>query len=108
MAKLLTMPFVFRKENPTLDIGAHLVLVQGCSLLDGKPLPETPSQLLASPSQRWLDVYAELKIQIEKIWQRAFVFLTSIPINTLILVPPVFRAVVKLADEFGFPGCAAA
>jgi predicted glycoside hydrolase/deacetylase ChbG (UPF0249 family) len=52
------------KETPTLDIGGHLVLVQGCSLLDGRPLPETPRQLLSVLARRGLDVYAELKAQI--------------------------------------------
>ena len=91
------------KETPTLDIGAHLVLVQGNSLLDGRPLPETPRQLLGILAKRGLNVYAELKAQIERI--RA----AGLPISHLDshkhthLVPSVFRAVVKLAYEFGIP-----
>jgi predicted glycoside hydrolase/deacetylase ChbG (UPF0249 family) len=89
------------KETPTLDIGAHLVLVQGCSLLDGRPLPEGPRQLLPVLAKRGLDVYGELKAQIEKI------LATGIRLSHLDthkhthLVPLVFRTVVKLAGEFG-------
>jgi predicted glycoside hydrolase/deacetylase ChbG (UPF0249 family) len=91
------------KENPTLDIGAHLVLVQGHSLLTGKPLPETPRQLLAVLARRGLDVYAELKAQIEKI-RAAGVRLSHLDTHKHThLVPSVFRAVVTLADEFSVP-----
>ncbi len=91
------------KGTPSLDIGAHLVLVQGCSLLDGRPLPEGPRQLLPVLARRAMNVYAELKAQIEKI--RA----TGLRISHLDshkhthLVPSVFRTVVKLADEFAIP-----
>jgi predicted glycoside hydrolase/deacetylase ChbG (UPF0249 family) len=91
------------KATPALDIGAHLVLVQGHSLLDGKPLPETPRLLLGVLARGGLDVYAELKAQIERI--RA----TGLRLSHLDthkhthLVPAVFRAVVKLAGEFGIP-----
>jgi predicted glycoside hydrolase/deacetylase ChbG (UPF0249 family) len=91
------------KQTPTLDIGAHLVLVKGHSLLDGRPLPETPGRLLAVLARGGLDVYAELKAQIEKI-QAA-----GLPVSHLDshkhthLTPGVFRAVVRLADEFAIP-----
>jgi predicted glycoside hydrolase/deacetylase ChbG (UPF0249 family) len=91
------------KETPTLDIGAHLVLVQGPSLLDGRPLPETALQLLALLARRGLDVYVELKAQIEKI-QRAGVRLSHLDSHKHThLIPGVFRVVVKLAGEFGIP-----
>jgi predicted glycoside hydrolase/deacetylase ChbG (UPF0249 family) len=89
------------RETPTLDIGAHLVLVQGRSVLDGRPLPRSPHQLLPLLARRGLNVYGELKAQIEKI------LATGIKLSHLDshkhthLVPSVFRTVVKLADEFG-------
>jgi predicted glycoside hydrolase/deacetylase ChbG (UPF0249 family) len=89
------------KETPTLDIGAHLVLVQGCSVLDGRPLPETLRQLLPLLARRGLDVYAELKAQIEKI-RAAGIRLSHLDSHKHThLFPAVFRTVVKLADEFG-------
>jgi predicted glycoside hydrolase/deacetylase ChbG (UPF0249 family) len=91
------------KETPTLDMGAHLVLVQGHSLLDGRPLPETPRQLLGILARRGMDVYGELRAQIEKI-NAAGLRLSHLDSHKHThLVPGVFRAVVKLADEFGIP-----
>lgn len=89
------------KETPTLDIGAHLVLVQGHSLLDGQPLPETPLQLLGVLSKRGLNVYAELKAQIEKIRNNGLQISHLDSHKHTHLVPAVFRTVVKLAGEFG-------
>ncbi len=91
------------KQTPTLDIGAHLVLVQGCSLLDGRLLPEGPRQLLPVLARRGLDVYAELKAQIEKIRSAGIKISHLDSHKHTHLVPSVFRTVVKLADEFGIP-----
>lgn len=91
------------KETPTLDIGAHLVLVQGFSLLDGRPLPEGPRQLLPLLVRRSIDVYAELKAQIEKIRAHGLRISHLDSHKHTHLVPSVFRTVVKLADEFGIP-----
>jgi predicted glycoside hydrolase/deacetylase ChbG (UPF0249 family) len=91
------------KETPTLDIGAHLVLVQGNSLLDGRPLPETPRQLLGVLLRRKLNVYAELKAQIEKILAAGLRVSHLDSHKHTHLVPSVFRVVVNLANEFGIP-----
>jgi chitin disaccharide deacetylase len=89
------------KETPTLDIGAHLVLVQGNSLLDGRPLPLGPRQLLPVLARRGLNVYAELKAQIQKIVSAGLKISHLDSHKHTHLVPGVFRTVVKLADEFG-------
>ncbi len=89
------------KETPTLDIGAHLVLVQGNSVLDGRPLPESPRQLLGVLAKRGLNVYAELKAQIEKIRAAGLSISHLDSHKHTHLVPSVFKAVVKLAGEFG-------
>jgi len=91
------------RETPTLDIGAHLVLVQGNSLLDGRPLPETPRQLLGVLLRRGLDVYVELKAQIEKILATGLRLSHLDSHKHTHLIPSVFGVVVGLADEFGIP-----
>src|SRR4051812_19361415 len=48
------------REHPTLDVGCHLVLVQGESVAHrGKQLPETLKQLIAALTARRLDPYQE-------------------------------------------------
>ncbi len=89
--------------TPTLDIGCHLVLVQGSSVLTGKELPETPKQLLAILAKRKLDVYAELRAQIEKILAAGLKPTHLDSHKHTHLVPAVFRAVVRLAHEFAIP-----
>lgn len=90
-------------ETPTLDIGCHLVLVQGCSLVTGKELPETPRQLLGVLAQRMLDVYAELRAQIQKIVEAGIKPTHLDSHKHTHLVPAVFREVVRLAEEFAIP-----
>jgi predicted glycoside hydrolase/deacetylase ChbG (UPF0249 family) len=90
-------------KTPGLDIGCHLVLVQGTSLLNGRPLPETPLQLLQTLARGRLDVYSELRAQIEKI-RDAGLTLTHLDSHKHThIVPSVFRTVVKLAREFDIP-----
>jgi chitin disaccharide deacetylase len=90
-------------ETPGLDIGCHLVLVQGTSLLTGQPLPETPLQLLRILAVGGLDVYGELRTQIEKI-RDAGISITHLDSHKHThIVPSVFRAVVRLAREFDIP-----
>ena len=91
------------KETPTLDVGAHLVLVQGYSVLDGRPLPETLRALLPVLARRGLNVYAELKAQIEKILAGGIRLSHLDSHKHTHLVPGVFRTVVQLAGEFGIP-----
>lgn len=90
-------------ETAGLDIGCHLVLVQGTSLVTGRPLPESPVQLLGALAAEALDVYAELRAQIEKI-QDTGIRLTHLDSHKHThIVPSVFRTVVRLAHEFGIP-----
>ena len=91
------------REAPGLGIGAHLVLVQGRSLLSGEMLPSNPRQLLAELVKGRLDVYAELRTQVEKIVGTG---ISPTHLDThkhTHLVPRVFSAVVRLAREFGIP-----
>lgn len=90
-------------QTPTLDIGCHLVLVQGRSLLSGKELPATPVRLLCALAAGEIEPYRELRAQIEKISAAG---ITPSHLDThkhTHLVPSVFGAVVRLAREFQIP-----
>ena len=87
------------QETPTLDVGCHLVLVQGRAVLDGRPLPETPLQLVF---QR-IDAYRELRAQIQKICAAGIRPTHLDSHKHTHLLPGVFREVVRLAREFSIP-----
>ncbi|MBV9302455.1 MAG: ChbG/HpnK family deacetylase [Acidobacteriaceae bacterium] len=89
------------RETATLDIGCHLVLVQGNSLLTGRPLPETVRQLLIALSRKQLDIYAELRAQIERIVATRLRPTHLDSHKHTHIWPAVFRVVVRLAHEFG-------
>jgi chitin disaccharide deacetylase len=84
------------QETPTLDVGCHLVLVQGRSVLDGSALPETPLRLLFQK----IDAYSELRAQIQKILAAGIRPSHLDSHKHTHLLPGVFRAVVRLAKEF--------
>ncbi len=91
------------KRTPSLDVGCHLVLVQGNSVLTGRPLPETPRDLLVALARRQLNVYAELRAQIEKILDAGIRPTHLDSHKHTHIVPTIFRAVVRLAHEFEIP-----
>lgn len=91
------------RETPSLDIGCHLVLIQGCSLLTGAPYPEKLPELYRALITRKLDPYEELRPQIEKI-VAAGIRPTHLDSHKHThILPVVFRAVVRLAHEFDIP-----
>lgn len=91
------------RETPTLDIGAHLVLVQGCSLVSGRPFPEKLRNTISAIATGQLDPYRELRAQIEKI-SASGIRLTHLDSHKHThIAPTVFRAVVRLAHEFRIP-----
>lgn len=87
---------------PTLDVGCHLVLVGGHSLLPPyKPLPATVLELLRAIVSRQIRLYDELSAQARKILAAG---ITPTHIDThkhTHLAPPVLDAVARLAEEFG-------
>jgi len=86
---------------PTLDIGCHLVLVGGPSLVTGKPLPATVPQLLAAMARREIRVYPELAAQVRRIVD-AGIRPTHLDTHKHThLAPPVLDAVARLGEEFG-------
>lgn len=90
------------KQHPSLDVGCHLVLVGGRSLLLGaKDLPNSVSSLLSELAFGRINVYAELRAQIERI-RAAGITPTHLDTHKHThLTFPVLRAVARLSEEFG-------
>ena len=89
-------------ENPTLDVGCHLVLIGGRSLVaPGDPLPATVTELLGAIVSRRLPIYDELTAQVRRIVDAG---ITPTHIDThkhTHLAPPVLDAVARIAQTFG-------
>ena len=90
------------KETPELDVGCHLVLIGGRSLLPPyNLLPATAPRLLASLARREIRPYEELAAQARRILDAG---LRPTHLDThkhTHLAPPVLDAVARIADEFG-------
>ena len=83
------------KENPTLDIGCHLVLV------GEPPYPPTLAKLLAAVALRRIRIYEEFRNQVRRILDAG---LTPTHLDThkhTHLLPPVLDAVARVSEEFG-------
>jgi len=91
-------------ESPSLDVGCHLVLVQGQSLVDAtRALPATVKDLIRALTRREIDVEGELRAQIRRILD-AGIRPTHLDTHKHThLLPPVLSAVARLAREFGIP-----
>ncbi len=90
-------------ENPDLDIGCHLVLVGGQSIVDGRPLPASIGDLLKQVGRRGWDPYTELRAQIERIRQ-AGIRPTHLDTHKHThLIPSVLEAVARLSQEYSIP-----
>jgi len=90
------------RENPTLDIGAHLVLLGGRALTaPHRPLPSSVMPLLAAIALRRLRVYDELAAQVRRILD-AGIRVTHLDTHKHThLAPPVLDAVARISEEFG-------
>jgi predicted glycoside hydrolase/deacetylase ChbG (UPF0249 family) len=89
------------RETPTLDIGCHLVLIGGRSLLTGRAYPRSAAQLLAALARRELRLYDELAAQVRRIVDAG---LRPTHLDThkhTHLAPPVLDAVARIAESFG-------
>jgi predicted glycoside hydrolase/deacetylase ChbG (UPF0249 family) len=91
-------------ENPDLDIGCHLVLVQGESVLvPGSPLPRTIAELVRALATGRMRVYDELAAQVRRVLDAG---LSPTHLDThkhTHLLPPVLDAVARISQEFGIP-----
>jgi predicted glycoside hydrolase/deacetylase ChbG (UPF0249 family) len=89
------------RETPSLDIGCHLVLIGGKSLVTGTAYPVSVPQLVSALARRDIRPYDELRAQIQKIVDAG---LRPTHLDThkhTHLAPPVLDAVARLAEEFG-------
>jgi predicted glycoside hydrolase/deacetylase ChbG (UPF0249 family) len=89
------------RETPTLDIGAHLVLIGGKSLVSGDPYPATVPQLVAALAGRRIRPYDELRAQVRRILDAGIRPTHFDTHKHTHLAPPVLDAVARLAEEFG-------
>jgi predicted glycoside hydrolase/deacetylase ChbG (UPF0249 family) len=87
------------RETPSLDIGCHLVLIGGASLVTGKPLPATVPQLLAALARREIRPYEELGAQVRKILDAGLIPTHLDTHKHTHLAPPVLDAVARLGEE---------
>ncbi len=91
-------------EHPTLDVGCHLVLVQGESLLPPhRPMPTSLAELTRSLALGTMSVYEELAAQIRRMMD---VGIRPTHLDThkhTHLLPPVMKAVTRISQDFGIP-----
>lgn len=89
-------------EDPSLDVGCHLVLIGGRSLLPPHcALPQSVPALLCALAARRIRVYDELSAQVRAILAAG---LSPTHLDThkhTHLAPPVLEAVGRVAEEFG-------
>ena len=92
------------RETPTLDVGVHLVVVQGQSVQEpGRSLPSTLGELARTLVRKELDVYGEAVAQVRRIVGSG---IQPSHIDThkhTHLFPPVLEALAKVAREFAIP-----
>jgi len=89
------------RNTPALDVGCHLVLISGRSLLPPyAPLPASVPELLRALAARRICVYDELAAQVRKILAAG---LEPTHLDThkhTHLAPPVLNAVARISEEF--------
>lgn len=90
------------REVPTLDIGCHLVLVGGRSLLPPyREFPLTVAELLKAIIRGQIDIYAELNAQMKRILEAGIRPSHLDTHKHTHLAPPVLDAVARIAEESG-------
>ncbi len=91
------------EATPSLDVGCHLVLVGGRSVVTGDALPPTVSQLLMALGRREIRVFDELAGQVRRILAAGIAPTHLDTHKHTHLAPPVLEAVARIASEFGIP-----
>ncbi|MDE3196915.1 MAG: ChbG/HpnK family deacetylase [Acidobacteriota bacterium] len=90
------------REAPSLDVGCHVVLVQGNSVLDpARALPATVKDLVRAVVRREIPIYEEIAAQVRRL-MCAGIRVSHIDTHKHThLMPPVLEAVARVAREFG-------
>jgi predicted glycoside hydrolase/deacetylase ChbG (UPF0249 family) len=90
--------------NPTLDVGCHLTLIGGASLLApfGR-LPSTVAELLKTLVAGRLCIYEELAAQVRRILEAGIIPTHLDSHKHTHVLPPVLDAVARLSEEFRIP-----
>ena len=91
------------RQTPSLDIGCHLVLVGGSSLLTGHPFPASVPQLLVEIGLGRMAIYDELAAQVRQILLARVAPSHLDTHKHTHLAPRVFDAVVRIARDFQIP-----
>lgn len=88
--------------TPTLDVGCHLVLIGGRSVLPPHaPLPSGVPQLLAAIALRRIRIHEELEAQVRKILDAGIVPTHLDTHKHTHLAPPVLEAVGGISRDHG-------
>jgi predicted glycoside hydrolase/deacetylase ChbG (UPF0249 family) len=91
-------------ENPSLDVGCHLVLTPGESVArPGTPLPATVSRLVSMLALGRMPVYDELAAQVRRIVAAGLRPTPRVKHKHTHVLPPVLAAVAHISQEFGIP-----
>jgi len=89
------------RATPSLDIGCHLVLIGGRSLVTQRPFPLSVPRLVAALAKREIRPYDELKAQVRRILDAGVRPSHLDTHKHTHLAPPVLDAVARLGEEFG-------
>jgi len=89
------------RESPLLDIGCHLVLIGGKSLVTGRAYPASVPRLIGALACREIRPYDEFRAQIQKIVDAGIEPTHLDTHKHTHLAPPVLDALARLSEEFG-------
>lgn len=92
------------RENPSLDVGCHLVLIGGHSLLPPhRPLPKGLPSLLRAMALGQIRLYEELEAQVRRILAAGIQPTHLDTHKHTHLLPPVLKVVARLSQAFRIP-----
>ena len=90
------------RRTPTLDVGCHLVMVQGHSVQEpARKLPATLKELLGGLARREISPVDEARAQVRKILDAGIQVSHIDTHKHTHLLPAVMDAVLRVAHEFG-------